>query len=691
MKETSVVELNPQQIDSAIANYITQIANGSSSADDRVKLGDLYRQQQQWEKAKTCYEQAIAIDPELVQAHFNLAQVWDRLQKKGKAADHLNLAFKLQPDLATPKQHYRLGKTLEEQNKPGRAIASYRRAIKLKPNFLAAYQALAAIMIDDHRPEDAIQLYRQGIQQNPRNPQFHLALGQTFASVGKWQQAIKKYQTTAEIAPNLAVVYYHWGLAAEQIKHLGKAAELYQQAIALQADYPEAYYQLASLFEQQQKWQAALDIYTKLKEIPSSQIDLSQILLKLALVHRQLQQYDLAIAVLRDAIQHSAANSELETRAIAEYQQTLTADPQVTLENYYYFAKLLRSRGRFDQAIAIYQQTISLNPQFKAPYIDLQYTPVSQEQLTQLIAFYRQILAKFPQITIAWGNLGDALSQQNRLPEAIKCYRKSSYQQAIQNYPHLAQLHWQETKKSGPDFIIAGASKCGTSSIYYYLSGHPQILLSHKKEIDFYWKNYHRGLDWYLAHFPTLTDSSDFLTGEATPNYLRFPQVAQRIKDTFPDTKIIILLRNPADRAISWHYHRFNTGLTNQNLTTEIRQERARLTTISEREIIETGFYNPDNIISSLYFYKLRAWIEILGREKFLILKSEDFYDAPSQNMAQVFEFLGLPNHQLNQYPKVNPGSYNEVDSALRSRLREYFAPYNQKLESYLGMKFNWQ
>ncbi|MGD1919767.1 MAG: sulfotransferase domain-containing protein, partial [Pleurocapsa sp.] len=357
---------------------------------------------------------------------------------------------------------------------------------------------------------------------------------------------------------------------------------------------------------------------------------------------------------------------------------------------YYQFAKLLRARGLFTEAIAAYQKTIELDPEFKLAYIDLQYTPTVKNQLAQLIDFYRRIVTQNPNITIAWGNLGDALTQQDRVAEAIECYQKACYQRAIQTYPHLSQLDWLEKQITGPDFIIAGASKSGTSSIYHYLDHHPQVLLSHKKEIDFYWKNFQRGIDWYLAHFPSITDRSDFLTGEATPNYLRFPYIARRIKDTFPKTKIIILLRNPADRAISWHYHKFNTGLTSEDLSTAIATEMERLTTITDEEITKTSFYNPDNLISSLYYYKIRPWIETLGREQFLILKSEDFYQNPAREMKAVHKFLGLSECTLEKYPKVNAGTYNEADSSLRATLIEYFAPYNQRLEEYLGMQFNW-
>ena len=678
--------MNTIQIEQAIAKYTQQLADNPQLAEVHANLGDLYLQQQQWQQAKTCYQQAIKIDPEFALAHRHLAKIWTHLDDRQQAADHLNLAYKFQPELATPQQHYELGQTLQRQNKPGRAIAAYRRAINLQPDFLEAYEALSQILLHQGEHERAIALYRRGVQQNRQNPQFHIALGKALAAAGKWQQANNAYQRACKLNPNLAELYYYWGISLAEVKKYIQAEAYYQKATALEENYWQAYCQLGKLWQEQAKWQKALNAYQKARSIQPQ----AEILINLAQIYRQLQQYDRAIICYREAIDNSS-DSATQTTAITGYQQALAQNSQTTIQDYYQLAKFLRAKGLFPQAIAAYQKTIELDPQFKPAYIDLQYTPVTQEQSTQLIEFYRQITAQHPEITIAWGNLGDALTQCDRVSEAIECYRKGSYTNAIQTYPYLAKLDWKEQKELGPDFIIAGASKSGTSSIYYYLSRHPQVLLAHKKEIDFYWKNYQRGIDWYLAHFPTLTDLPDFLTGEATPNYLRFPQVARRIKDTFPQTKIIILLRNPADRAISWHYHKLNTGLTDTDLATAIATEIERLTTVSETEIIETGFYDPDNIISSLYIYKIKAWMEILGREQFLILKSEDFYDRPGEIMAQVCNFLGLPNCPLDNYPKVNAGSYNEIDANLRKTLVEYFAPYNRQLEEYLGMEFYWE
>ncbi|MEM6610972.1 MAG: tetratricopeptide repeat protein [Cyanobacteria bacterium P01_C01_bin.72] len=627
--------------------------------------------------------------------------------------------FKLEPSSFTPQQVYKLGQTLESENKLAKAIACYRSVIKSQPDLAEVYFTLANLLLSQGKKEQALRVYRQGVNNNPRQVQYVFALASALAAQQKWVRASNNYQRAARIEPSAkiyyhwgvaqyqlkeygeakshfeqaaqlkpsAAIYYYWGLTELQLQELGSAESLWQKAIDLQENHTPANYQLGKLWQNQRQWQKAISAYRK---VIASAPDHAAALVNLGMIYRQLQQYSQAIACFRQGINCISPGSPLEESAFFGYERTLNEFPQATAENYLQLGKLRRARGYFPQAITAFIKSLQLDPYFKLTYNVLQYTLIAPEQYPQLTEVYRQIVAKHPKISIAWGNLGDALTQQDCLEEAIECYRKAGYQRAVQTNPPLAKLDWPAVKKHGPDFIIAGASKSGTSSIYYYLSRHPQVLLSHKKELDFYWQHYQRGVDWYLAHFPAITDRPDFLTGEASPNYLRFPQVAQRIKDTFPQTKIILLLRNPVDRAISWHYHKLNSGLTKLDLATAISTEIERLATLTETQVINTGYYNPDNIIGSLYFYQIKPWIEVLGREQFLILKSEDFYLDPSQVMDQVFKFLDLPSCPLDNYPKVNAGSYQEAEVNIRKTLQEYFAPYNQRLEEYLGMEFNW-
>lgn len=102
------------------------------------------------------------------------------------------------------------------------------------------------------------------------------------------------------------------------------------------------------------------------------------------------------------------------------------------------------------------------------------------------------------------------------------------------------------------DFLVIGAQKSGTTSIFNYLSSHPSIFMPQCKEVCFFTRDFERGVDWYFSnYFPSAPASS--IKGEASPHYMYFKNVPERIASLFPDIKLIAVLRNPITRAYS-HY-----------------------------------------------------------------------------------------------------------------------------------------
>lgn len=117
-----------------------------------------------------------------------------------------------------------------------------------------------------------------------------------------------------------------------------------------------------------------------------------------------------------------------------------------------------------------------------------------------------------------------------------------------------------------PGFLIIGAGKCGTSSLYHYLIGHPQVLPAKTKQIHFFKFYVHKGMSWYLSQFPTadaFLSSGALLTGEAAPGYLPYPDVAERTRNMLPGTRIILIAREPIDRAwSSYNYNYIRNGIS---------------------------------------------------------------------------------------------------------------------------------
>lgn len=258
-----------------------------------------------------------------------------------------------------------------------------------------------------------------------------------------------------------------------------------------------------------------------------------------------------------------------------------------------------------------------------------------------------------------------------------------------------------------PDFLIIGTQRGGTTSLYNYLQDHPCIAAATTKEIHFFDRKYSKGLAWYRGHFPTHIEKyytqrlrgRTFLTGEATPSYLFHPHTPKRIAKALPQAKLIVLLRNPVDRAYSQYYHAINHGYETLSFEESIQNEIER--TASERaKILQDEYYQSyaykhlSYLSRGIYIDQLQAWMSLFPREQFLILKSEDFYADPLTTLKQVLAFLNVPERELRvqkeDFKQYNNNAYSQMNSALRKRLLEYFEPHNARLYEFLGINFGW-
>ncbi|WP_164525487.1 sulfotransferase domain-containing protein [Siminovitchia acidinfaciens] len=218
-----------------------------------------------------------------------------------------------------------------------------------------------------------------------------------------------------------------------------------------------------------------------------------------------------------------------------------------------------------------------------------------------------------------------------------------------------------------PDFIIMGEMKCGTTALYRYITDHPKVEPAKRKELAFFHAYYDKGIEWYKSQFP---DCEQCMTGEAT-GYLKFPNVARKIHKVLPKIKLILILRNPVDRAYS-HYH--------------MHLRKGIISIPFEKAIQGKSTY----LDKGIYVRKLKRWMEIFPREQFHIVQSEKLYKQPQKTMDEIFKFLGLPRYKLNVYDHHNAGSYSKMNSETRKKLVDYYKPYNEELYQLLGEKFNW-
>jgi hypothetical protein len=255
-----------------------------------------------------------------------------------------------------------------------------------------------------------------------------------------------------------------------------------------------------------------------------------------------------------------------------------------------------------------------------------------------------------------------------------------------------------------PDFVIVGAQKCGTSSLYRYLNEHPLVAAAAGKEVHYFDWNYHRGSNWYRAHFMTAFERQLFrarsgqrlLTGEASPYYLFHPHAPRRARALIPSARLIALLRDPVERALSAYHHQARAGTESLPLLEAIEREPERIEQETAR-LKKDGSYRSaahrkySYLARGRYAEQLEAWFAEYPREQMLVIKSEDFFDDPARIVAEVFEFVGLPPSTSHRFQRFNAGDYPDMDPAVRRRLVDYFAPHNERLYALLGRDFGWQ
>ena len=257
---------------------------------------------------------------------------------------------------------------------------------------------------------------------------------------------------------------------------------------------------------------------------------------------------------------------------------------------------------------------------------------------------------------------------------------------------------WTNRRRMLPGFIIVGAQKCGTSSLYRALIQHPLVEPAGTKEVHFFDLNFGRGLSWYRSHFPppSRREGRRTITGESSPYYLFHPHAAARIAQLVPRAKLLVLLRNPVDRAYSHYQHQVRRGRETLSFEEAIEAEEERLSgeleTMLEDELYNSFHYQHFSYLSrGVYVDQLARWSKFFGKDRMLVLKSEDFFDRPQDALKTVQGFLDLPERIPESPEPFNTGSYEEVMApSTRERLEDYFALYNRRLYEYLGANLGW-
>ena len=240
------------------------------------------------------------------------------------------------------------------------------------------------------------------------------------------------------------------------------------------------------------------------------------------------------------------------------------------------------------------------------------------------------------------------------------------------------------------DFIVPGAQKSGTTALHYFLKRHPQIALPDRQEMHFFDDEEifsREPVDYELLHrhFRVRAGlaliNSPVLAGEVTPSYLHWQPAMRRIREYNPQVKLVILLRNPIDRAFAhWNMQRFKDREPLDFLDA-LKEEPRRIAQPLSMEsrrfaYVERGFYSK----------QLEQVFELFPREQVKLVKFEDFRDQKHETLGGIFDFLGV-----KRLGNVRDKDRNVVpyERGMRSDERKYlggvFTAEIAKLEKMLG------
>jgi hypothetical protein len=259
-----------------------------------------------------------------------------------------------------------------------------------------------------------------------------------------------------------------------------------------------------------------------------------------------------------------------------------------------------------------------------------------------------------------------------------------------------------------PDFLVIGTKRGGTTSMIKYLRRHPNILpmwpgVENAKKTHYFDQNYHRGPQWYRSHFPSELQRRRVekqtgvrpVTGEAAPYYMFHPLVLERVVETIPDVKVIVLLRNPVDRIWSHYHERVNAGTEKLGFREALDAEEERMRGEAERIKAEPRYYSERHDFSSYlsrgrYLEHLEPWLDQFFPHQLHVVRSEDLYRTPETALPEVHKFLGIPPiappspHRFNYVPA------SKIDPDTRAWLADYYEPHVAALEKRLDRSFEW-
>lgn len=258
-----------------------------------------------------------------------------------------------------------------------------------------------------------------------------------------------------------------------------------------------------------------------------------------------------------------------------------------------------------------------------------------------------------------------------------------------------------------PTFVIAGTQRSGTTSLWRWLRGHPDVFVAADKEVHFFDAHWDEGVDAYRRSFEGW--SGQQAIGEVTPNYIFHPEAMKRLVSVVPDVRVVVSLREPVERAYSHYWARRSRHYETLDFAAVIAAEPAEVV-----PDMDAGYL----LARGRYLTQIERTLEVLPPEQLLVVLFDDVDQRPAETFAEICRFIGVddqtvpaevgrpanahrqfrsqrlrrvtlhvPGRLGDALGRVNSRSvaYPALDPALRRELVERFRPDNEALARWLG------
>jgi hypothetical protein len=255
-----------------------------------------------------------------------------------------------------------------------------------------------------------------------------------------------------------------------------------------------------------------------------------------------------------------------------------------------------------------------------------------------------------------------------------------------------------------PDLIVAGAQRCGTTTLYRLLVEHPAIVrpLFHKG-IGYFDVGYDHPWSWYHGHFPVAAVAAARtarvgrpMTFDSSGYYMFHPLAADRIAMRLPEVKVVTLVRDPVERAFSAYKHELARGFETEDFETALALEPERLAGEVERMREDPSYQSFHHrhhayVGRGRYAEQIVRLRQALSPEQVMVIDANRFFAEPVEQFARLQAWLGLPRHNPAKVEQANARPSKPIPDSLRSVLLDTFESSDVELAKLLGTTPSWR